>query len=888
MATATSVPIQWIPEDDLLLKNAVEAGASLEALAKGAVQFSRRFTFQELRDRWHSLLYEPDISTQASARMFELEISGFNSSSKLNRLENNFKGNKEVPLKRKSESIRRHYYAMRKKIRSELFSNIDLGFFEPNLHECSEQAAVFQKHGILDGNNPQGGNCSDNIGLHEEDLDILCQAFPETMRDITVVSNAPMIPHTECPNPIEDNCPTEIIGRYGFDENASTSITQDESKFFEANIKNKKSLRALQRSPINMEGCAGLQDSGLPVVPSGREFIGGSEKKHLPTFNSTKENLHDDRVELEGSQKFNPSNTDDIASFRTMRFPSHQPNLHPWKKMQDVSASLVPLRVSQGDTAQVAVEMLPDDGEGKISSSSTYRVVHSGSLLSVRRNNSDIINLSTVSESEFADPDSLLNLSNEDEILLMDVDEKHAIDKSCIDNLNSLLLNSPNDVQEDDNVGKLEVGAVMVSEICSASTSSGNPVVSEVTASTVPGEQRNAHLEVNVPSNSTLNSEFNELSDGNICCTLNTEDTEIPSNDDIFLLIHPSTSFGSSATQPISTASMDLPSAARQKDKEQVVSLLRKVNDSVEAFAWSHKVEPQSVSEPRPSHPLVGRAAKNELLDSKPNALLPGCATRAFADSCKGKSLHAIQKVSSDRLLEKDVEGVGTRVGDRPSTVMGIPQYTEAGSGKTVVPEDGDEPSMSDLEDSQIDDDVPCFSDVEAMILEMDLHPFDQDSNITRQVPSYQYDGTKRTIIRLEQCARSSLHRVMTSQGALAILYSRHLRHYIRKPKVILGRSTEDIDVDIDLSKEGRANKISRRQALIKMEADGSFFLRNLGKSPVSVNGIAIATGQLLTLSSSCLIEIRGMSFVFEINERNVRQHLENVAQKKERKDEQI
>ncbi|KAL2532453.1 Forkhead-associated (FHA) domain-containing protein [Abeliophyllum distichum] len=106
--------------------------------------------------------------------------------------------------------------------------------------------------------------------------------------------------------------------------------------------------------------------------------------------------------------------------------------------------------------------------------------------------------------------------------------------------------------------------------------------------------------------------------------------------------------------------------------------------------------------------------------------------------------------------------------------------------------------------------------------------------------------------------------------------------------QVILGRSTEDIDVDIDLSKEGRANKISRRQALIKMEADGSFFLRNLGKSPVSVNGIAIATGQLLILSSSCLIEIRGMSFVFEVNERNVRQHLENVAQKKERKDERI
>lgn len=29
---------------------------------------------------------------------------------------------------------------------------------------------------------------------------------------------------------------------------------------------------------------------------------------------------------------------------------------------------------------------------------------------------------------------------------------------------------------------------------------------------------------------------------------------------------------------------------------------------------------------------------------------------------------------------------------------------------------------------------------------------------------------------------------------------------------MILGRATNEIDVDIDLSKEGRANKISRRQ----------------------------------------------------------------------------
>lgn len=43
------------------------------------------------------------------------------------------------------------------------------------------------------------------------------------------------------------------------------------------------------------------------------------------------------------------------------------------------------------------------------------------------------------------------------------------------------------------------------------------------------------------------------------------------------------------------------------------------------------------------------------------------------------------------------------------------------------------------------------------------------------------------------------------------------------------------------------------------METDGSFSLKNLGRSSISVNGKAVATGQLLTLSSSCLIEVSNL-----------------------------
>lgn len=40
----------------------------------------------------------------------------------------------------------------------------------------------------------------------------------------------------------------------------------------------------------------------------------------------------------------------------------------------------------------------------------------------------------------------------------------------------------------------------------------------------------------------------------------------------------------------------------------------------------------------------------------------------------------------------------------------------EAGSATTQLPESVVDESVSDEEESQIDDDVPCFSDIEAMV----------------------------------------------------------------------------------------------------------------------------------------------------------------------------
>lgn len=45
-------------------------------------------------------------------------------------------------------------------------------------------------------------------------------------------------------------------------------------------------------------------------------------------------------------------------------------------------------------------------------------------------------------------------------------------------------------------------------------------------------------------------------------------------------------------------------------------------------------------------------------------------------------------------------------------------------------------------------------------------------------------------------------------------------------------------------------------QAIINMEEDGSFYLKNLGKRSISVNKKEVATGQRFRLTSCCLIEV--------------------------------
>ncbi|GER26572.1 forkhead-associated (FHA) domain-containing protein [Striga asiatica] len=184
-----------------------------------------------------------------------------------------------------------------------------------------------------------------------------------------------------------------------------------------------------------------------------------------------------------------------------------------------------------------------------------------------------------------------------------------------------------------------------------------------------------------------------------------------------------------------------------------------------------------------------------------------------------------------------------------------------------------DESWVLDMEEWS-ENDVPCFSDVEAMILDMDLSPDEPSLYANPEVQQYVHKESKRAIVRLEQAAEACAHRAITTHCAFAVLYGRWSKHFIKKTEVILGRVTEDNKVDIDLGREKNGGRISRRQAIIKMDKLGNFQLTNIGRSLVHVNGNEALRGQSLSLASGCLIEVRGFAFIFETSRMNINQYL--------------
>ena len=91
----------------------------------------------------------------------------------------------------------------------------------------------------------------------------------------------------------------------------------------------------------------------------------------------------------------------------------------------------------------------------------------------------------------------------------------------------------------------------------------------------------------------------------------------------------------------------------------------------------------------------------------------------------------------------------------------------------------------------------------------------------------------------------------------LAVLRGRLVRYLMRSREISVGRATPHHTVDVDLTLEGPATKVSRKQAIIKLSNSGDFHIANEGRRPVMVNGKAVIMGEAAKLANNTVVEFQ-------------------------------
>ncbi|EXC35490.1 hypothetical protein L484_026797 [Morus notabilis] len=597
MAAIASAP-PWNPEDDLLLKNAVEAGASLEALAKGAVRFSRKFTVRELRERWLSLLYDAEVSAQASARMSEFELSNPTVSTKPGRFGVS-KGGGSVgagsPAKRRVESVRKQYYEMRKRLCS--FNTFDFGFIdEPN--DTDEN--VNSGNDLLDGSYVVGHRVKNYFEFTANNSSLL----DNRQKDLCLSTNGSV---------------------------------KDNNKH---NIDGEKNLVRSGDGLVDFRNCSSAVEAGTSHV---------------------------------------------------------LPDVPLWKTMEDVMVPEMPIDVSLEVNCQEAEHKLICD-EGDKRPSPGYNVDRAGFMLEERLPGEELNRTVAISGDDFGDiSDSLLNFANENEPLAMDVDGENM----NFNHYKSVLLTSPKDGLEKD-----------VKSVCQPENLDPKafPVVSEdvfnaerkISSDLLhSGESNHQHSicgsETNIPSIRLVPSPHSpELHYEMMVCTLNSEDPEIPCNDDV-----------------IQHGDLVPTFTNQEKIRQESIRLKNKqcrAEPSMGSLMVGHKTVPKRCA----NIPLV----KPNPFDGTRVTSVSKLANNILADANQCRSKNTTPAFAANQVLKEEImNGLSA-----PVTISGERTLLSKGLGSTnrdvLEPEANPSKLYQDESEEELDgagDDIPYFSDIENM-----------------------------------------------------------------------------------------------------------------------------------------------------------------------------
>lgn len=754
----------WEAEDDFLLKNAVEAGASLESLAKGAVCFSRKFTLQELQDRWCSLLYDSETSALASARIVELEtvLSTSSPSKTIKRF--NSKGKVYSRRKRKIDSVRYQYYSRRKRVCHEPCLSAAFGYAVAPC-SCIPDVSGCVCGGLL---KPSEGHhlvhTIDPAAVLINNYGHIDESYGGG-QDVHHKSNRSYLFHQN-----HANAARSIL----IDGTINDETLHDRSAVGQPyrydNVQ--KNPQSSERNITPLKDLPYLQDYANPQEPILGDQYGNGVTGSNILLDADRDGVKQNHISVSGQQ-----------------FCSGIPMIHTWSKFED------------GKSPDMLTDM--------------HKKEHITFLCDKK--------METFSSDTFVSLVNGISDSGLDNASVSENESMHACSMNCGQSKDFELLNGKNisgsalDTDQDD---FSDFGAKVVLEDISRvyllglpDSHSSNTCDNHI----YPIHKKHCTRDVYGTNMVPISSEV-PFSGCSIECRLNTEDSEIPCNGDALLVsMEPTPPENAGGSNHFDSVEDGQPSSA------------------------AIKMEPSTFEE------MENRVALNEACNLG-NQLSDKMNCKFLADKPDTGCETAIRKCMSSHGLS-DMEF------HNPTATMYSSDQAEGGSDNENC--------------------VPNYFDIEALILNQDLIPWDQESDfIQPEVSRFQHLESRKDLIRLEQGARSCMNRSILSQGAFAIIYGRYLKYYIKDPEVTLGRETEEVHVDIDLAKEGNANKISRRQAVIKMDEVGSFHIKNIGKYPIFVNGKEVPCNKRINLISDALLEIRGMKFIFHVDPEAVRQHL--------------
>jgi len=100
-----------------------------------------------------------------------------------------------------------------------------------------------------------------------------------------------------------------------------------------------------------------------------------------------------------------------------------------------------------------------------------------------------------------------------------------------------------------------------------------------------------------------------------------------------------------------------------------------------------------------------------------------------------------------------------------------------------------------------------------------------------------------------------------------ALLRGKEVYYGMTSREIVLGRSTKECKVDADLSEEGASNKISRKQAVIRLKRMGHFVIINKGRRPIFVDKKVVPYRCAAALHDQSVIQIAHITLIFLINE---------------------